>query len=188
MLNSRQTLRFLQAAGVAAALAGAAASSQAAEKVAGVSVHTHAVSSAVYRSGGPVGVVNVGYRGGYGHGGYYRGGGYCCGWGLGVGLGLGVLLASPWYYPGYVVTQPTTVIVESQPQQQPQPNMAPLPPQASRPDPVIYPRNGQSPQQLETDRQECNRWASTQAGALTDSSVFMRAVDACMDGRGYTTK
>ena len=187
MLNSRQTLRILQVAAVAAGLTAAVASSHAADRGTSVSVHTAGVSSAVYRTGRPVGVVNVGYRG-YGHGGYYRGGGYCCGWGLGVGLGVGVLLASPWYYPNYVVAPPTTVIVESQPQQQPQPNMAPLPPQASRPDPVIYPRNGQSPQQLETDRQECNRWASTQAGALTDSSVFMRAVDACMDGRGYTTK
>jgi len=78
------------------------------------------------------------------------------------------------------------VVVEQQP---PQPVAVPLPPAPpARPDPVIYPRNGQTAQQLEADRQECNRWATTQAGALTDSSVFMRAVDACMDGRGYTTK
>ena len=151
------------------------------------------LSPAVYRTGGPVGVVNVGYRGGHGggyggrggryYGGYYGGypGGWCCGWG--VGLGAGLLLASPWVYPG-----PTTVIVEQPPQVYAAPP-APAPAAApSRPEPVIYPRNGQSAQQLEADRQECNRWATTQPAALNDSSVFMRAVDACMDARGYTSK
>jgi hypothetical protein len=187
MLNARLTLQTWKLAAVAACLTGAVASSSAADRVAKASVTTPALSAAVYRTGGPVGLVNVGYpgHGGHAHGGYYyRGGGYCCGWGLGVGLGLGVLLASPLYYPNYVLAPPTTVIIESQ---QP-PTTAAMPANPSRPDPVIYPRNGQSPQQLEADRQECNRWATTQAGALADSSIFMRAVDACMDGRGYTTK
>jgi hypothetical protein len=56
------------------------------------------------------------------------------------------------------------------------------------PDPVIYPRNGQNPQQTEADRQDCNRWATTQPAAMADASVFHRAVLACMDGRGYTLK
>jgi hypothetical protein len=128
--------------------------------------------------GGPV--LSVGYRSGHhhghhhghgGHGGYYRGG-----W----GWGLTPLLLSPWIYPQVVtVVQPAPVVIESPPP----PAAAP-----ARPDPVIYPRNGQSAPQLEADRQECNRWATTQPAALADSSVFMRAVDACMDGRGYTTK
>jgi hypothetical protein len=63
-----------------------------------------------------------------------------------------------------------------------------LPAAPSRPDPVIYPRNGQDAQQTEYDRQECNRWATTQPAALADASVFHRAVEACMDGRGYTMK
>ena len=184
MLNTRLTLRM---AAVAACLGGAVASSHAADAMVSVTVGAPLVSTAVYRTGAPAGVVSVGYRGhgGYGHGGYYRGG---YGWGVGVGLGVGVLLASPWYYnayPGVVVTQPSTVVVETAPAQ---PAAAAAPAPASRPDPVIYPRNGQSAQQLEADRQECNRWATTQAGAMTDSSIFMRAVDACMDGRGYTTK
>ena len=54
--------------------------------------------------------------------------------------------------------------------------------------PVIYPRNGQSPAQTEADSRECNRWATTQQAAMADSSVFNRAVDACMDGRGYTLR
>lgn len=69
---------------------------------------------------------------------------------------------------------------------------APAPPPVvlapSRPDPVIYPRNGQSPEQTEADRQDCNRWATTQPAALADAAVFHRAVEACMDGRGYTMK
>lgn len=73
------------------------------------------------------------------------------------------------------------------------PPPAPLPPPApvyapSRPDPVIYPRNGQSSAQLEADNRECNRWATTQPAAMADASVFNRAVDACMDGRGYTLR
>jgi hypothetical protein len=77
------------------------------------------------------------------------------------------------------------------------PPPAPLPPPAQivyqpvlpgRAEPVIYPRNGQSAEQLEFDRRECNRWATTQQAAMQDTSVFNRAVDACMDGRGYTLK
>lgn len=66
---------------------------------------------------------------------------------------------------------------------QPQPAYAP-----SRPAPVIYPRNGQSNVQLEADTRDCNRWATTQQAAMSDASVFQRAVEACMDGRGYTLR
>ncbi len=62
----------------------------------------------------------------------------------------------------------------------------PAPP--TKPQPVIYPRNGQSAQQTETDRQECNRWATTQPAAMADADVFQRAVAACMDARGYTVR
>lgn len=72
------------------------------------------------------------------------------------------------------------------------PPPAPLPPAPvyapSRSEPVIYPRNGQGSAQLEADRRECNRWATTQQAAMADASVFNRAVDACMDGRGYTLR
>ncbi|MDT9002399.1 hypothetical protein RQP53_24170 [Paucibacter sp. APW11] len=66
-----------------------------------------------------------------------------------------------------------------------EPVPAPVP---SRADPIIYPRNGQGAWQTEADRQECNRWATTQQAAMQDSSVFNRAVAACMDGRGYTMR
>ena len=64
---------------------------------------------------------------------------------------------------------------------------APLPP-SGLPDPIIYPRNGQSAAQTEADRQDCNRWAVTQPSALADAQVFQRAMAACMDGRGYTVR
>jgi hypothetical protein len=126
--------------------------------------------------GGPV--VSVGYRVGH-HGGHHGGHrGHFRGY-YGGGWGWGPVLWAPWVYPSVVtVVQAAPVVVEP-----------PAPPvQPNRPDPVIYPRNGQSAQQTEADRQECNRWATTQPQALADSSVFLRAVDACMDGRGYTTK
>ena len=65
---------------------------------------------------------------------------------------------------------------------------APAPAAPSRPEPVTYPRHGQDAQQTEADRQACDRWATTQPAALADAAVFQRAVEACMDGRGYTLK
>ena len=82
---------------------------------------------------------------------------------------------------GYVVVAPPQGADTAQPLP-----MTPEPKPA--PDPIIYPRSGQTPQQLEADRQECNRWATTQPSAQADASVFQRAVAACMDGRGYTVR
>ena len=152
-----------------------------------VDIGAPVMSNAVYAVGAPVAAISVrgghgGYHGGYYRGGYYRGGGW--GWGVGLGLGLGIGLGVPLLLQEPVYVQPSTVIIEQQP-----PQTVVIPPrQPTRPDPVIYPRSGQSAQQLEADRQECNRWATTQPSALTDSAIFMRALDACMDGRGYTTK
>ncbi|KQW49635.1 MULTISPECIES: hypothetical protein [unclassified Roseateles] len=86
--------------------------------------------------------------------------------------------------------QPEVVYVPPPAPLPPQPVYAP--PQAvyapARPAPVIYPRNGQGPDQLEADSRECNRWATTQQAAMSDAGVFQRAVEACMDGRGYTLR
>lgn len=73
------------------------------------------------------------------------------------------------------------------------PQAAPAPPPTivyapSSPTPVIYPRNGQSNAHLEADNRECNRWATTQRAAMSDATVFHRAVEACMDGRGYALR
>jgi hypothetical protein len=93
-----------------------------------------------------------------------------------------VVVAPPVYYgppPVIVQERPAVVVEEGAPPVR-------IPP--SRPDPIIYPRNGQSAQQTEADRQDCNRWATTQPSAMADASVFFRAVEACMDGRGYSMK
>ena len=56
------------------------------------------------------------------------------------------------------------------------------------PEPVVYPRNQQSAEQTERDRQDCNRWATGQPNAVADASVFQRAAAACLDARGYTVR
>jgi Family of unknown function (DUF6515) len=99
---------------------------------------------------------------------------------------------APYYYAngvyyaaapglGYTVVAPPPGAESAQP--------APAAPVAkAAPEPIIYPRSGQSAAQTEADRQECNRWATTQANAMADAAVFQRAVAACMDGRGYTVR
>ncbi len=121
----------------------------------------------------PAGAVGVSIGGGH----YWRHGGtWYRPWGTRF-----VIVAPPVYYgqPVIVQEQPAVVVEQGPPPVK-------LPP--SRPDPIIYPRNGQSAEQTEADRQDCNRWATTQPAAMADASVFHRAVEACMDGRGYTMK
>jgi hypothetical protein len=99
---------------------------------------------------------------------------------------------APYYYAngvyyaaapgsGYTVVEPPPGAEAAQP-------VPPAPVPKAPPDPIIYPRNGQSAVQTEADRQECNRWATTQPRAMADAEVFQRAVAACMDGRGYTVR
>ncbi|MFH7041346.1 hypothetical protein ABT392_03390 [Paucibacter sp. JuS9] len=110
----------------------------------------------------------------------------------GIGLGgalLGLAIAVPLIAIASKADREPEVVYVPPPAPLPPPApvvLQPLPP--SRGEPVIYPRNGQSAEQLEFDRRECNRWASTQQSAMNDASVFNRAVDACMDGRGYTLR
>jgi hypothetical protein len=97
----------------------------------------------------------------------------------------------PYYYANgiYYSAAPSGYVVVAPPagaEVVPQAQVAVTPP--PRPDPIIYPRNGQSTQQTEADRQECNRWATTQPAAMNDANIFNRAVEACMDGRGYSMK
>ena len=49
-----------------------------------------------------------------------------------------------------------------------------------------YPRNGQSAEQQNRDRQECRNWAASQTGSDTDSGGALRAQAACLEGRGYS--
>ncbi len=132
-----------------------------------------------------------GHRGGGGywrgphHGGHYRG----YGWGgLALGIGLGALILSrPW--DPVIVERPTYVYADPpMPPAPPLDYLADARPVPQRADPIIYPNQGQSTQQLEADRQACNRWATSQPSAMADASIFQRATLACLEGRGYTVK
>ena len=95
----------------------------------------------------------------------------------------------PYYYAndiyytpapgGYVVTAPPPGIDAIPP--------TPPPPPPSAPEPVIYPRNGQNPEQTNADRSACAQWATAQSVGK-EASVYQRAFAACMDGRGYTVR
>ena len=54
--------------------------------------------------------------------------------------------------------------------------------------PIVYPRNGQTAAQLDADQKQCRQWAASQIGAAANASVLDRALDACLDGRGYTVR
>ncbi len=97
----------------------------------------------------------------------------------------------------YVVVAPPGA--ESTAQTQP-----PGPPPQSAPgeDIFIYPKNGQSEQQQANDKYECYKWANqqsgfdpTQAGGgvapeqnASAHAAYNRAMEACLEGRGYTVK
>ncbi len=53
----------------------------------------------------------------------------------------------------------------------------------------MYPKNGQSPEQQAKDKAECQQWASQQAGQVAQNgSDYMRAMTACVEGRGYSAR
>lgn len=145
----------------AALLAGSAVAAQAHTRI-GIDIGLPIYDSTW--SGGPGGSVSVGWGRGPHY--WYRGG----------------FWYGPWA-PGYIVVAPQYAYPV--PAAPPDPALAAAP---SPPDPVIYPRSGQDAAQTELDRQACNRWAVTQPSAVADASVFQRAVQACMDGRGYTIR
>ena len=136
---------------------------------------TTALAAVILAVGLPAADAQAGGRHGGGHGGHGRY--YGPGWGgVGLGFGIGTLFRSDKTASGGGDSQPTAAAC------------ATIEVTPARPDPIIYPRNGQSAQQTEADRQECNRWATTQPSAMSDASVFNRATEACMDGRGYTLR
>ncbi len=85
-----------------------------------------------------------------------------------------------------VVNPPQNETVYSQPVQQ----------QGNGYDPVAYPQNGQSQQQVELDRYQCYRWAVEQSGFdpanITSQpqaevvDLYRRSMGACLAGRGYS--
>lgn len=111
---------------------------------------------------------------------------------------------TPYYYAnqtyylrgpgGYTVVEapPADAVIA-----QPPPAVA----QASAERVFVYPRNGQSEQQTNADRDACGDWATGQTGydprfatSVSDSIAvqkrgdYQRALGACLDGRGYTVK
>ena len=56
-------------------------------------------------------------------------------------------------------------------------------------DVFMYPKNGQSAEQQASDKAECQRWASEQAGQVAQNpSDYHRAMVACVEGRGYSAR
>lgn len=61
----------------------------------------------------------------------------------------------------------------------------------------VYPRQGQSQQQLDQDRSDCRSWAAGHTGygmpsasAPSSDTIanYQRALSACLEGRGYTVR
>jgi hypothetical protein len=144
-----------------------------------------------------------GWHGGHWHGGCCYYGGYYPFWG-GVAIGASIgYWGGYWggyypYYPAYYYPAwgaPYAYNYDLPPGTTYPPDNArgsgsgqPVPPASQPAEPIFYPRNGQSPEQTEQDRRDCNRWATTQRGAMADASIFQRATFACMEGRGYTVR
>ena len=135
-------------------------------------------------------VIGPSWHAGWGHhgGGYWRGGRW-------VG-GVSIAFGAPWAYGPYYYDYPygagwtpvPLVVAPRAAYYSEVPAAPPVPAAKAAPDPIFYPRSGQTPTQTEADRQACNRWATTQANAMSDASVFHRATLACMEGRGYVVK
>jgi hypothetical protein len=190
----------------------------------GAPAHFSGATGRVY--GGGFGVAGRGYAGyggyrGYG-GGYWHGGGY---WRGGLWYG-GFLAALPLYYdmfwwggvPYYYANDAYYVWSDSangytsvpppgdqppaaaQADQGPAAAQADQGPAAANSDLIVYPKNGQSPDQQARDRYECGHWAATQSGfnpaqpgqsgavPAAGSDQYLRAESACLEGRGYTVK
>lgn len=116
--------------------------------------------------------------------------------GVGFGLGLGAVgyYGSGWGPYGYVPYAYDSYYYDAVPPVIVSPGAAgpvaiqPAPVASRSPDPIFYPNQGQSAATTESDRRDCNRWATTQSGAMADASIFQRATLACMEGRGYTVR
>lgn len=75
-------------------------------------------------------------------------------------------------------------------------------PSAAPDDLIVYPKNGQTPEQQSADRYECHSWSKTQVGfdptqpnggvapqaTAAKRAEYQRAMTACLEGRGYSVK
>jgi len=130
--------------------------------------------------------------------------------GLIVGGAIGWSLAPRYYYPPAYYYPPPAYYYPAPPSYTYPPPAYSAPPAGdARETPsaggqvFIYPRQGQSPEKQTADRNECQTWAMNQTGVdLTKppptgmsaaqqaqkSGDYYRALEACMDGRGYTLR
>ena len=109
----------------------------------------------------------------------------------------------PYYYANdvYYVARPAGGYVVTEPPSG-RPARVEAAPASAGEDFYMYPRNGQGEERQARDRYECHRWAAGQTGfdptlsqggvpaSQTDSrrSEYLRAISACLDGRGYTLR
>ena len=156
-----------------------------------------------------------GYYGGYGWGYGWRGYGWggCC-WGWGWGWPAAYLAVLPWYYStywwggvpyyyadnAYYTWNGTSEVYEQvQPPFAVASQQLPGGPPGSTPGTTqvfAYPKNGQSPAQQETDKNECRAWAAGQTGfnpatpaaTAAKQQDYLRAQVACLEGRGYSAR
>lgn len=91
---------------------------------------------------------------------------------------------------GYVVTDPPPVAGEGG-------TAAPAnaAPARGAGDIYVYPRNGQSEEQTSTDKYECHKWSVGQTGfdptvsnSGGNAADYRRAMETCLDARGYSAK
>ena len=159
-----------------------------------------------------------GYYGGHGH--YYYGhgyygawyGGYWYPWGGVYGLGLYFATLPlyyqtlwwggvPYYYADETFYRWNDTVGQYETVAPPEEAQGGAPPAAAN-EPYVYPRQGQSDQQLQQDRYQCYRWAADQTGfdptrangggnaeaAAGQAGAYRRAESACLEGRGYTVR
>jgi hypothetical protein len=114
-------------------------------------------------------------------------------------------------YNGYVVTDPPPVSDYSDPTTgaagfdpnavtaAPEEGAGSAQPDGAAPggagDVYVYPRNGQTEQQMSNDRYECHAWAVNETGFdptrqqnQGDPQEYRRAMVACLDARGYSAR
>jgi hypothetical protein len=137
--------------------------------------------------------------------------------GLIIGGAIGLGLAPRYYYPPRYYYYPPPAYYPPPPANYyypppvynsppPEPNNNPgeagqVPPSGGQL--FIYPRQGQSQEKLEKDRQDCHNWALGQTGydptkappsdmfpvqISQKSDDYQRALGACLDARGYTVR
>jgi hypothetical protein len=157
------------------------------------------------------------WRGGYWNGGYWPRAYYGLGfsWFLPV---LPLAYATYWWgglpyyyandvyytydpnYQGYIATDPPPVANSSGAATSSDSSAPPADNAQSAPGPngpidgapaqiFMYPKNGQSAEQTATDRAECQKWATDQAGSVAQNGAnYNRAMVACVEGRGYSAR